>query len=112
LNALKGISSTGDNLLAAVGGEHHEFSEMYPGFIKQSEAEGEEQATDTFSLANKVEQIHHGLFQAALGTLEKGQPAELKPIVVCQYCGNTIEGEAPEKCPVCGAPKSLFKLID
>ena len=102
MNALKRISSTGDNLLGAAGGEHHEFSEMYPDFIKQAEAEGEEKALDSFGLANKVEKIHHGLFQAALGTLEKGQPAELKPIVVCHYCGNTIEGEAPENAPFAG----------
>jgi rubrerythrin len=37
---------------------------------------------------------------------------ELKPFYVCQYCGNTVEGEAPEKCPVCGVPKKMFKLIE
>ena len=102
MNALKRISSTGDNLLGAAGGEHHEFSEMYPDFIKQAEAEGEEKALDSFGLANKVDKIHHGLFQAALGTLEKGQPAELKPIVVYQYCGNTIEGKPPKNAPFAG----------
>jgi rubrerythrin len=44
--------------------------------------------------------------------LEKGQAIDEKPFYVCQYCGNTVEGEAPEKCPVCGAPKRMFKLID
>jgi rubrerythrin len=35
-----------------------------------------------------------------------------KPIYVCQFCGNTVVGEAPQKCPVCGAPRRMFKLID
>ena len=112
LRVMQGIKSTRDNLLAAISGENHEFTEMYPAFIKQAEAEGKEEARDSFFLANKVEQIHHGLFGAALSMLEKGQAIDEKPIYVCQVCGNTVEGEAPEKCPVCGAPRKMFKLID
>jgi len=111
-NVSLGVKSTKDNLLAAIGGENHEFTEMYPGFIKQAESEGEKKARDSFNLANKVEKIHYGLYQTALSMLEKGQTIDEKPFYVCQYCGNTIEGEAPEKCPVCGVPKRMFKLID
>jgi rubrerythrin len=112
LKVMQGIKSTKDNLLAAIGGEHHEFTEMYPGFMKQAEAEGEKKAKDNFDLANKVEQIHHRLYQTALNMLEKGQAIAEKPIYVCQYCGNTVEGEAPDKCPICGAPNKMFKRID
>jgi rubrerythrin len=112
LRVMQGVQSTRDNLLAAVGGEHHEFTEMYPGFIQQAEAEGKDKARDSFDLANKVERIHHGLFQAALSRLEGDQLKERQTIYVCQYCGNTVEGEAPEECPVCGAPKRTFNLID
>ncbi|MGB6873023.1 MAG: rubrerythrin family protein [Dehalococcoidia bacterium] len=112
LNVMQGIKSTRENLLAARGGENYEFTEMYPEFIKQAEAEGNDKAKDSFDLANKVERIHHGLFNAALSKIEKDAAIEEKPIYVCQYCGNTVEGEAPEKCPVCGAPNKLFKLIE
>jgi len=112
LKVMKGIQPTKDNLLTAIGGENHEFTEMYPTFIKQAETEGEKKAADSFDLANKVEQIHHGLYQDALNRLETGETMELKPFYVCQYCGNTVEGDAPEKCPVCGAPKRMFKLIE
>ena len=112
LKVMGGIQATRDNLLTAIGGENHEFTQMYPGFIKQAESEGEGKAKDSFDLANKVEQIHHGLFQAALSMLEKGQSMDEKPFYVCQYCGNTVEGEAPEKCSVCGAPGRMFKRID
>ncbi|MEE8473621.1 MAG: rubrerythrin family protein, partial [Dehalococcoidia bacterium] len=106
------IKSTRDNLLAAIGGEHYEFTQMYPGFIEQAQAEGDAKAKGSFDLANRVEQIHHGLFGAALAGLEKGGDVVDTPIYVCQYCGNTVEGAAPEKCPICGAPRSSFKLIE
>jgi rubrerythrin len=112
LKVMQGIKSTRENLLAAKGGEDYEFTEMYPSFIKQAEAEGNDKAKDSFDLANKVEQIHHGLFDAALSKVEKGETISEKTIYVCQYCGNTVEGEAPEKCPICGAPRKMFKLIE
>jgi rubrerythrin len=112
LNVMKGIKSTADNLKTAIGGENYEFTKMYPDFMKQAEAEGNNEANNTFYLANKVEQIHHSLYQTALSMLEKGQALPEKPMYVCQHCGNTVEGEPPDKCPVCGRPKSMFKRID
>jgi rubrerythrin len=112
LKVLQGIKSTKENLMASIDGENHEFTEMYPGFIKQAETEGNKRAKDSFDLANKVEQIHHGLYKKALEMVEKGAPIAEKPIYVCQYCGNTVEGEAPDRCPICGVPKKMFKLIE
>ena len=112
LRVMQGINSTRENLKAAIGGENYEFTKMYPDFMKQADADGNQKAKDSFDLANKVEQIHHRLYQQALGMLEKGQSIAEKPIYVCQVCGNTVEGEAPEKCPICGAPGKMFKLID
>ena len=112
LKVMQGIKTTKENLLTAIGGENHEFTEMYPAFIKQAETEDEKKAANSFDLANKVEQIHHVLYQDALHRLEKGDTMELKPFYVCQYCGNTVEGEAPDKCSVCGAPKKMFKLVE
>jgi rubrerythrin len=112
LRVMQGIKSTKDNLLAAISGENHEFTQMYPGFIRQAEIEGNDKARHSFDLANKVEKIHYGLFQVALSMLEKAQAINEKPIFVCQVCGNTVEGEAPERCPICGAPQRMFKQID
>ncbi len=109
---MQGIKSTRENLMAAKDGENYEFVEMYPSFIKQAEAEGADKARDSFSLANKVEQIHHRLFETVLGKLGKGETVDEQPIYVCQVCGNTVVGEAPGKCPICGAPRKMFKLIE
>ena len=112
LRVLGGIKSDKENLQAAIGGESYEFTEMYPGFIGQAQKEGNKAAANSFELANKGEQIHHKLFQEALKGLEAGQAAKDAPYYVCQVCGYTVEGEAPERCPICGAPKAKFKKID
>jgi rubrerythrin len=112
LNAMNGIGGGADNLKVAIGGEHYEFTEMYPGFIDQAKAEKNSRAENSFTWADKVEKIHHGLYQQALQDLAAGKKAENKPYYVCQTCGFTVEGEAPDKCPVCGALKIKFKRID
>ena len=52
------------------------------------------------------------VFSEYLAKLDKGEALPETSIHVCQYCGNTVEGEAPDKCPICGAPKKMFKSID
>jgi rubrerythrin len=111
-NAMDGVGSTRDNLTAAAMGEHHEFTRMYPPFIAQAEVEQNDRAQRTFNLANEVEQVHHRLFEAALKEVEVGQKTKEEPIYVCQTCGNTVSGEAPDKCPICGAAMKQFKKID
>lgn len=112
LGVMGGINSTHDNLLAALEGEHHEFTKMYPDFITQAKAEGNDRAESSFDLANKVEQIHYTLYQAAIDALDKGQKLMDEPFFVCQICGNTVGRKAPEKCPICGAPASRFKKVE
>lgn len=60
-----GIPSTLENLKASIEGETEEFTEMYPGFIKESQAEGNEDATRSFTFAMKAEQVHAGLYEKA-----------------------------------------------
>ncbi len=112
LNAMSGIGSVQDNLKAAISGEHYEFTQMYPGFIDQAVAEKNTKAQVTFNWANKVEQVHHALYEKALKDLEAGKKIESKLIYVCPRCGNTVEGDAPDRCPFCGAAKATFKKID
>ena len=112
LRVADGIKFTKENLAAAIGGEHYEFTDMYPGFIKQAEAEGKTQAKRSFDMANQVEKVHHGLFQAALDKVNQDKAIAEKPIFVCQVCGNTVEGAAQDRCSVCGAPAKMFKKVD
>ena len=112
LRVLGEIKSDKENLAAAIGGEHYEFTSMYPDFIEEAKAENNQEAVGSFNLANKVEQVHHKLFQTALKNLEAGREFKDAPYYVCQVCGNTVEGEAPDRCPICGAPRNKFKKIE
>ena len=112
LKAMDAIKDTAENLKKAVYGEHHEFQSMYPAFIKDAEEEGAKRAKWTFDVASKVEEIHHGLYSAALKALERDEEISQTDYYVCQVCGNTVDGEAPDKCPICGAPKAKFMKVE
>lgn len=111
-NAMDGVGSTRDNLTAAVIGEHQEFTGMYPMFIDDAERERNSRGLHTFQLANEVEKVHHAYFEKALAAVKDNKPLEEKTYYVCQVCGNTVEGEPPDKCPICGASKDRFTLVD
>ena len=111
LRVLGGVKDTKDNLQAAIDGEGYEFKEMYPAFIKEAEAEGNKAALVSFRNANTVEETHYNLYSEALETLVGGGDLPAAPIHVCDICGNTVVGDAPDKCPVCGAPKTRFAEV-
>ena len=111
-NAMDGVGSTKANLLAGVTGEHYEFTRMYPPFIEQAELENNKRAQRSFEYANEVEQVHYRHFEEALKALEAGQQPKDEPYFVCQVCGNTVTGEPPERCPICGAPRSQSKRVE
>jgi rubrerythrin len=112
LNVLNGIGTTAENLKAAISGEHEEFMNMYPEFIAKARDEKNIKAESSFDKANKVEKVHHELYTAALKNVEAGKKTAERPFYVCQICGETIEGEAPDRCPICGAPKNMFKKVE
>jgi len=111
-NAMDGIGTTKENLLAAAMGEHYEFTRMYPPFIDDAERENNTRALRSFEYANEVEQVHHGHFEAALKAVNEGTSLKEEPYYVCQVCGYTVPGGALDKCPVCGAAAKAFKQID
>jgi len=108
LKAMGGIKSTKENINEAVGGETFEFTKMYPGMIEQARTDAEDEADMSFSNANAVEKIHAGLYQKYMDNMSNLAPAD---IYVCQVCGNTVEGNAPDICPICASPKDKFKKI-
>jgi rubrerythrin len=102
------VKSSLENLGTAVSGETFEFREMYPGFINIAKQEGKKQATWSFDMANKVEQVHASLYQKAMDAVKNQKQLEEVDYYVCGVCGNTVEGSPPDVCPICGAPKEKF----
>ena len=60
------IGSSRQNLMAAVAGETHEYTDMYPGMAKTARAEGFAEIADWFETLAKAEKAHAGRFQSML----------------------------------------------
>ncbi len=108
LRVLGGVKDTETNVQDAIEGEGHEFREMYPNFLAEAEAEGNKPAVMSIKYALAVEEIHHGLYSQAQEAVKGGKDLPETKIWVCPVCGNTVYGEPPEKCPICGVPGSKF----
>jgi rubrerythrin len=65
------IGETSQNLSAAVAGETHEYTDMYPGMARTAREEGFEEIADWFETLAKAERSHASRFQKALDELRK-----------------------------------------
>jgi len=106
--------NTFQNLIAAAGGEHEEWTDLYPAFGKVAEEEGFKDIAATFRLVAKVEQRHEARYRKLADNVQSGQVFS-KPTAVawiCQNCGYVYEGKnAPEICPACKHPQAYFELF-
>ena len=64
------IGATSQNLQAAIAGETHEYTDMYPGMSKTAREEGFDEIADWFETLAKVERSHANRFQKALDNLD------------------------------------------
>jgi rubrerythrin len=58
--------------------------------------------------ANEAEKVHAALYARAKDAVAAGSDVAVLAIFVCPVCGYTMEGEAPERCPVCNTPSSKY----
>ncbi|HEX2834822.1 MAG TPA: rubrerythrin family protein [Thermoanaerobaculia bacterium] len=63
------IGETKLNLKAAIHGETHEYTDMYPGMAKTARDEGFDEIADWFETLARAEKSHAGRFQKGLDTL-------------------------------------------
>jgi rubrerythrin len=108
---LSTIGSTEKNLEAGISGETHEFTTMYPEFIKGAEAEKRTDALLAFTHAMKAEEVHAGLYQKALAAIKAGHDLGREKIFLCPICGNIEVGKVPDKCPICAVFGKQFREI-
>ena len=108
------IGSTLENLKAAAAGEHHEHTEMYPGFAKVARDEGFEAVAKVFEAVSVAEKQHENRYNGLAANLESDKVFQKDDKVVwrCINCGYLHEGEeAPAACPACAHPKAYFELL-
>jgi rubrerythrin len=105
------IRSTLENLTRSVTDEILSAETLYPQYRAIAQKEGNLGAEWSLSVAAQVEQIHVQLLQQALLALQHQQPLPTVEYYVCQVCGHTIQETAPDKCPICMAPRAQYLLI-
>ncbi|MDA3970655.1 MAG: rubrerythrin family protein [Desulfobulbaceae bacterium] len=110
LKALEKIGSTAANLQEAINGETHEFTDMYPPMVEQAEKEGH-QAKVMFKFAIRAEDVHAELYKRALAAVASGKDFDETEFYLCPICGYIEFGQAPERCPICGAKKDTFEQV-
>lgn len=112
----KHLGSTGnltENLDAAAGGEHYEWSVLYDGFAQKAEEEGFSDIASEFRMAASVEKLHEARFRQMAEEQKNGtafSAPDAQTAWVCLNCGYTVTGtEPPMVCPLCGHPQAYYK---
>jgi rubrerythrin len=106
-----GTKTTSEALQDGIDGETFEIHEMYPAYRAVAQTQGEKGADTSFRWAMEAEKTHLGLYEKAKKAVDAGKDADFGDIQVCPVCGHTVEGEAPDTCPVCQTLGSKFKTF-
>jgi rubrerythrin len=108
------IGTTLENLLAAADGEHHEHSDMYPGFAADAMKEGFNDIAAVFTAVAVSEKQHEKRYRDLAANIQAGRVFKREADVAwrCRNCGYLHSGtEAPEICPACAHPQAHFELL-
>jgi rubrerythrin len=103
-----GQQRTADNLAGAIEGETFEINEMYPAYMAVAESQGEPAAVRSMGFAIAAEQIHAAMYSRAKEAVEAGKDVELGTVQICTVCGHTLEGNVPDRCPICNAVREKY----
>jgi rubrerythrin len=109
------ISDTRTNLVNAAAGEHHEYTEMYPGFAGIAADEGFAEVASVMRAIAVAEEFHERRYLAFARNIKEGRVFSRPEKVVwrCRNCGYLHEdGSAPGQCPACAHPQAYFELLD
>jgi rubrerythrin len=108
------ITKTIDNLKAAAGGEHEEWTSLYPSFAETAEKEGFNSVAELYTAISVAEKQHEKRYLDLLKNVEDGTVFKKSKKVVwrCRNCGYIHEGEkAMSKCPACMHPQAHFEVL-
>ncbi len=104
-----GLGTLSQNLQFAIDGETFEINEMYPVYKETAIFQDEKAVVTSFNYALQTEKVHQRLFIEAKAMADQGKDWKSEKVQICETCGYTMEGDAPDKCPICGAKKERFK---
>ena len=105
--------TTAENLTAAMAGEHYEYSEMYPEFVKVAEEEGLEKIAARLRSIAEAEKHHEERYKKLFIQLDSETVFEKaeETTWVCRECGYVHTGKTPPtKCPACDHPMAYYQV--
>ncbi len=108
------VGTTADNLKAAIEGETHEHTKMYPEIADTAEKEGYIEIAKQVRAIAHAEVHHADRYTALLKEIEaKTVFKKTKPTRwLCRECGYIHEGdEPPEQCPSCFHAFKYFQVL-
>jgi rubrerythrin len=108
------IGTTSVNLTASAGGEHYEWTEMYPDFAKIAREEGFNEIATIFDSIAVAEKQHEKRYLRLWANIQDGKVFKKdRPVIWrCLNCGYLHEGtEAPDECPACTHPRDYYELL-
>lgn len=108
------IASTVDNLRASAGGEHHEWTSMYPEFAATAKEEGFREIASVFTAIAVAEKQHEKRYLDLAKNIDEGKVFEKDAPTTwrCMNCGYVHEGKsAPSVCPACAHEQEHFEKL-
>ncbi|PLX75163.1 MAG: rubrerythrin family protein [Desulfuromonas sp.] len=108
------VGCTADNLEEAAGGEHHEYSVMYPEFATTAREEGFVEIAEIFMAIAVAEKQHEKRYLDLLANIKADRVFKRDQPTVwrCRNCGYLHQGlVAVDQCPACAHPQAHFEIL-
>ena len=107
------LGATEDNLKAAIAGENHEHTKMYPEFADVAEDEGHPEIAKRLRAIAVAEKHHEERYKKILKNVQAGTLFKKDKEVwwVCRECGYVHFGKTPpDRCPSCDHEENFYQL--
>ncbi len=102
-----------DNLKAAIAGENHEYTDMYPSFAKTADKEGFPKIAARMRSIAVAEKHHEERYIKLLKVVSEKSIFKKKSNTswICRECGYMHSGkDAPLMCPSCDHPQAFYQV--
>jgi rubrerythrin len=109
LRAIGVKGSSMDNIKVSLDEKVRTTKQMYHPMLERAKEEGDNWSVKSVCYAYEAGKVVAKLFE---DTLKKSGEEKEVDYFVCKVCGLIVENEVPEKCPVCGSQKKVFKRVD
>ena len=109
LRAMGSKKSSLDNIKELLDEKSYISEKLYQPMIKRAKADGDSWSIKSLCYADEAGKVIARLFKNVLQNI--GEEKEVD-YYLCKVCGFVVENDIPEKCPICGSQKKVFKKID